>query len=217
MSISKFWEIVRAYHKKHIYLWLLGVIVLGFALCMTNIIFLLPLLGLYAVLSIGKDIHFGWTDKKIHNLLLYKQLTQNSLTPLENEAVQNYFGKHERKQLILSGDRRKAVTHQVYMIDTGAIVCLILGVMIITPSFFATNPNSDNLTKTYGCVIGLEYHYAKGLFGTATNSVVTTIVYLNNDSIELLGKIELKIGKYYTISFYSSGKCESLKIDNAND
>jgi len=158
--------------------------------------------AIYIIIWIRKNAEFGWTSDKIRNLLMYKQLTKTPLTPLENEILTKKFGKHERRQIILSHDRKKQVLRKVYLIDVLAIF-LLLTIIPTNPLLkprLPMNPSTNEIQKFTGQIIALEYRFSTTLLGTPTASPTETVIHFHNLSVKIFGDIRLELGQNYTIT-----------------
>lgn len=125
-EMSRFWEFVKGYRKIHLTLWIISgtasLFLLSFII--PNVIILL--LGGGMILWVYKQVQIGWTDQKIHNLLLYKQITQEKFSLLEQEVIDRYLGRFQRREQVLDLDMKKKWIGWVSKIDLGVIALVAL-------------------------------------------------------------------------------------------
>jgi hypothetical protein len=120
---SQFWEFANAYYKTHVQFWMISSIASSAFLLIINPLMTPILMLVVFTFYILHNMRIGWTDDKIRNLILYKQLTKQTFTILEQQAIDQYFGKYQRKELILEDDRKRYYARLVWIAD---FLCVVL-------------------------------------------------------------------------------------------
>lgn len=165
-------------------------------------------------------MEFGWSTAKIRNFLLYKQINKTPLTPLENDVIQRYFGRNQRKELISDLHQRKQALIRIVLIDI-LVISLMLGTLpntlnVIYPIDVGSNITPSQILTLTGKVITLEYRFSStNFFGMEFKSAspTITVIHLNTSSLMLDGNIQLELGQTYTITYDNrTKKCVSFSL-----
>lgn len=135
-EFSRFTEFCKAYiSKTYFYLWGFNIGIFIFGLIMRFPFLMSPLfmavVMLWFVKSLGLTSGLNWSSQKIENLLRYKQLTGEAFTPLEREVLNRYFGKHQRKELILDQDVKRKWWRYIRLITIHTFLFAVIGVILI--------------------------------------------------------------------------------------
>lgn len=146
-NLSSFIEFCRAYvNKLHFYTWVINLLTFLIGLTTYAPFIVIALLILTMFIWLFKGINFGWSNQKINNLLRYKELIgEKTFTPLEQEILDRYFGKHQRKQLIIEEEKKTRWKRYVNVITVCSVVLAVIGVYL----FFLGGANlARELTPT---------------------------------------------------------------------
>ena len=123
MDLRHFWEFANAYCKMHVKFWILSATLSSGSLLLLNPLMTPVLMLMVFTFYIIHSVKLSWNDDKIRNLILYKQLTGQPLSHLEQQAIDQYFGKYQRKKIILELAQKQSYTRLVWLVD---VICVVL-------------------------------------------------------------------------------------------